>query len=69
MGEFIRSPRCIQVLSTYNVSHMINFTRLSLFPFCFSSARGEPGNEARTWRYLLIVGSSLSCMDMDNVVC
>ena len=41
MGEFIRSPTCNQVLSTYNISHMINFTRLSLFLsiFCLRTGR------------------------------
>ena len=41
MGEFIRLPTCNYVLSTYDVSHVINFTRLSPFPFDFSFARGE----------------------------
>ena len=44
MGKFIHSPTCNQVLSTYDVSHVINFTRFS--PFHFSFAPGEPGNEA-----------------------
>ena len=42
---YVCSPRCNQVLSTYDVSHMINFTRL--FPFLFSFfiyTWGEPGN-------------------------
>ena len=48
MGEFIRLPTCNRVLSTYDVSHVINFTRLSLFLsiFCLHMW-GEPGNEAR----------------------
>ena len=40
MGEFVHLPTCNQVLSTYDVSHMINFTRLP-FPFDFSFERGE----------------------------
>ena len=41
MGEFIRSPTCNQVLSTYDVSHVINFTRLSPFLsiFCLRVGR------------------------------
>ena len=31
MGEFVCSPTCNQVLSTYDVSHVMNFTRLSPF--------------------------------------
>ena len=47
MGEFIRSPTCNQVLSTYDISHVINFTRLSPFLSVFCSCvQGEPGNGA-----------------------
>ena len=37
MGEFVRSPTCNQVLSTYDVAHVINFTRLSPFLSIFGS--------------------------------
>ena len=39
---------CLHVLSTYDISHVINFTRLSLFLsiFCLHAWR-KPGNEAR----------------------
>ena len=46
MGEFIHLPACNQVLSTYDVSHVMNFTRLSAFFCVFCSHAGEPGNEA-----------------------
>ena len=41
MGEFVRSPTCNQVLSTYDVSHVINFTRLSPFLLIFCSRAGR----------------------------
>ena len=56
MGEFIRLPKCNRVLSTYDVSHVINFTRLSLFLsiFCLQ-VWGEPGNEARAILFVMNV--------------
>ena len=46
MGKFIHLSTCNQVLSTYDVSHVINFTRLSPFLSIFVHAQGESGNEA-----------------------
>ena len=39
MGKYILLPTCDRVLSTYDVSHVINFTRLS--PFCILFTHGE----------------------------
>ena len=39
--SYVRSPTCNQVLSTYDVSHVINFTRLSPFLSTFSSRVGR----------------------------
>ena len=54
MGEFIRSPTC-NVLLTCDVSHMINFTRLSpsLVPRLHLKNRGGARGHLQTFYYVL----------------
>ena len=69
MGEFDRSPTCNQVLSTYDISRVIKFTRLSPFLFFFSFACGESlGTRLATCSVTTVQHESLSMATKEDVL-